>query len=225
MGEAVRSDAPQSLADLIDKRIQEIQRGVLQRSGQSLASLAQLRRAAGKPAGSVPEVWGDTIDGLSSSDGYRGDGPTRAETAAHLAMTLYAVHQQSQNVGVHRRGRDFGLGAAVARLREREASRRGSSVAEQASSPVTRRFMMLGTAQDLEEVAYHARGLINQLRGGAGTEAIRLDYALLAHQFVLLQDPAGANQVRLAWGRDFYRAPKPRKQSDTPTPEANGDSK
>lgn len=172
----------------VEKRIHEWQQDYLRRRPEAMAALAKLRRGVGKDVGAVPELWPYILDGLPGDDG--GDNPTRAERAVYTALTLYAVHQQSRQRAMHVPGTS--LGAAVRRLRTQAPS----------EAAVRRRFEALGTAEDFSEVVHHARGLITQLRGAD----IPLDYGAFADDLLRLQDRRFANQVRLRWGRDFYRA-------------------
>jgi CRISPR system Cascade subunit CasB len=189
----------------VDRRVTALQSGVLAGAARAVAELARLRRGAGKRVEETPDLWSVTLAGVPLPE-HPGDAPTLTEQAAHTALTLYAVHQQSQRHGMHRPGQ--GLGAAV-----RALSQRGPS-----AQAVRRRFEALGTAATFTEIVHHARGLITQLRG----LAIPLDYGVLADQLIGLQRPGRADLVRLAWGRDFYHTPRdtsPTATDDTPSPQ------
>lgn len=190
-----------AVGEVVDTRLSELQEGVLQNRAGSVALLARLRQAAGKPAGSVPAVWQITLAGEFASR-HSGDPATIAETAAHIAMTLYAVHQQSSGERMHRRG--FGLGSSVRLLRAPEGD----------TDPVRRRFQALGTADSLAELVHHARGLVQQLRAAK----IPLDYGLLSDELVRWRQPGGAALVRLQWGREFYRTPSKSDQANVLAP-------
>lgn len=188
------------LSDLgwhVQEKVAALQRQYLANVSTAAAALAQLRRGLGRQPGDVPELWPIVQDGLPLPAKY-GDEPTRNEFAAYAALTLYAVHQQSQRRGMHQPGQ--GLGAAVRVL----STKAGSEAA------VRRRFEALGTATDFAEVVHHARGLISQLC----THTIALDYGRLADDLVRLQWPDSAAKVRLAWGRDFYQAARASNQTD-----------
>lgn len=186
----------------VDTQVQRLQQGMLRRESSAVAMLAHLRRAAGKTPGSVADIWPVTVsDSLAGP--YAGDDPTHAEVAVHIAMTLYAVHQQSVPTRMHQRGRGFGQ--ALRALRPADAD----------TDPVRRRFQAVGTADSLDELAYHARGLVQLLRAGRQGQ----DYALLADQLVAWQR-GDEVRVRLQWARDFYRtytapAPAPTEQTLT----------
>lgn len=182
-----------AVGEEVNARILPLQEGVLADRSAAVAGLARLRRGVGKPAGSVNEILQYTVSEKFAGPGA-GDGPTPAETAAHVALTLYAVHQQSQHKRMHQRG--YGLGRSVRMLHPEDF---GTVV-----PPVLRRFQALGTAQNLEELVHHLRGMVQLLRG----RDIPLDYALLADELTLWQRRGGASTVRLRWGREFFRAPR-----------------
>ncbi|MET9229147.1 type I-E CRISPR-associated protein Cse2/CasB [Lentzea sp. NPDC003310] len=187
-----------TVGTVVHQRIQVLQEGVLANRSAEVAALARLRRGAGKPAGSLHDILEHTLSEEFVHSGA-GDEPTFEENAAHIVLTLWAVHQQSQRTRMHQRG--HGLGRAVRRLHPDEP---GPTL-----TPVVRRFQTLGTADSLGELVHHTRGMVQLLRA----KAIPLDYALLADELVWWQRPRGAAGVRLRWGREFYRAPKPDSES------------
>ncbi|HEY0805097.1 MAG TPA: type I-E CRISPR-associated protein Cse2/CasB [Pseudonocardiaceae bacterium] len=176
---------------IVDSKIGPIQARALKNQPSGVAALARLRRGVGKPPGTVQDILEYTFT-PEFAEGALTDDPTVRETAAHVSMTLYAMHQQSQRQPMHRRG--YGLGRSVRQLN-------GPDV-DGPPSAVRRRFIALGTADDLDELVHHARGMVQLLRA----HAIPLDYALLADQLVRWQyPPDGPAKVRRIWGRDFYR--------------------
>jgi CRISPR system Cascade subunit CasB len=191
---------------VVDKRIHEWQNELHHKNpakqAHGVAVLARLRRGVGKPPGSVADILGFTLADEFAGR-WAGDGPTEAESAAHIAMTLYAVHQQSQAGRMHQRGR--GLGRAVRRLHPAEPGI--------PPAPVVRRFQALVTAQSLDELVHHARGMVQLLRAEKPA-GLPLDYGLLADQLVLWQKPDGPPIVQMRWARDFYRTPQATAASD-----------
>jgi CRISPR system Cascade subunit CasB len=190
-----KSGEPGTLGKALDPKITRLQREILAESATARAELARLRRGLGKSAGSVPDIWELTI-GLVPPDLASPGNPSRAEQAAHAAMTLYALHQQSLDVKIHKPGERFG--AAVRRLAKADKRR---------EEAVTRRFMAVATAQSIDEVLFHVRGLITQLR----KEKIPVDYAMFADDILDLLTPGREIQVRLRWGRAFYRTTRAEK--------------
>jgi CRISPR system Cascade subunit CasB len=186
----------------VHARIQVLQEGVLANRPAAVAGLARLRRGAGKPVGSVQDILQYTVSDTFAPPGS-GDDATPAEVAAHVALTLYAVHQQSQRKRMHQRG--WNVGRAVRQLHPQDF---GDKI-----PPILHRFRALGSAQSTDELVHHLRGTVQLLRGHGQP----LDYALLADELVLWHKPGGASAVRLRWGRSFYRTPPPG------TPATSGD--
>lgn len=175
---------------VVDRHVKALGHGYVNDRATEVAALAQLRQAYGKPIGMNPTILSWTVQDLPDRGTDPDSGPSAEERAAHTAVTLYAIHQQShRNASIHQRGDGFGYAAA-------QLVRRTSNV-----DGVLRRFRALGTASDWSEVITHARGLIQLFRA----EGIALDYAAFAQDLVALQNEATSAQVRLRWGRDFHR--------------------
>ncbi|MBQ1024912.1 type I-E CRISPR-associated protein Cse2/CasB [Micromonospora sp. C95] len=171
---------------------------------EAVSALARLRRGIGRTPGfdftleryvQVPEE----LLGHRPADDTE---PTDAEQAAHDAVTLYALHQQSRRERMHADGR--GLGQAMAELARRSAGPDG----------VRRRFAALGTASTYPESIYHLRSLITMLR----EHQIPLDYGLLADDLQTLQHPDHRPKIQAIWGREFFRS-RPSTDVDAPTPD------
>ena len=151
---------------------------------QRRAELAKLRRGIGHAPGELPDLW-----------------------AVYLALTLYALHQQSNDtVCVSQLG--CTLGRAVRRLAEQTVA----SGQDWTESSILRRFNALATAEEITEISHHLRGMIQLLRA-AKPDSIPLDYPRLAVDLYGLQCDAPqlaqlpAN-IRLRWGQDLYRYEK-----------------
>jgi len=164
----------------------------------SKAKLAHLRANLTKQPGIDSNITDYTIKDISPYE--QGDEPTESEVAVHLAMTLFATHQQSQSESMQVDG--IGFGQAVATLEAR--NREGKKV--EGTSPERRRFDAAVTSTNLTELAHHLRGLIGQLRA----KGIGLDYGLLAGDLYRFQFPSGADSVRRKWARQFYRLESPK---------------
>jgi CRISPR system Cascade subunit CasB len=162
------------------------------------AAMARLRGTVDQSPGSSYDVLGETRVPERLLEGWAGDEPTPRERAKHAAMALYATHQQSvRETRMHVDG--VALGEAVNRLANKPKSDGSDPAAPRAA--VLRRFAALGTAATYEELVHHLRSLVRQLRD----ERIALDYGLLADDLERFQRPAGPDEVRALWGRDFYR--------------------
>ena len=146
---------------------------------QRRAELAKLRRGVGRKPGDLPELWGSFLRGMPED--FQGRcGPSRAEWAVYLALTLYAVHQQGNDRPMNRPGNT--LGRAVRQLAERNTPA-GQDWTEVS---VLRRFNALATAEEITEISHHLRGMI-QLLSAAKDGGIPLDYPQLAADLYELQ--------------------------------------
>ncbi|MEU0254173.1 type I-E CRISPR-associated protein Cse2/CasB [Streptomyces sp. NPDC006184] len=174
------------------------QRGYLADDSHAVASLARLRRGAGRQAGQLPDLWTliDTGPLHHTPDGARPLSEReleQAEDALHVALTLYALHQQSRRTGMYQPDRPDsrqGLGAAVRRMMK----------PGEIDTPVHKRLVRAGTAADLATCAQRLRDIVVLLR----QRDIALDHALLAGQLYTWQWPGGADTVRREWGRSFH---------------------
>ena len=82
----------------VDERIRRLQGGYLRDESAAVATLAKIRRGAGKTIEEVPELVGLTIDHdfYETFDIHDPRTPD-AETAVHEALTLYALHQHQRS--------------------------------------------------------------------------------------------------------------------------------
>ena len=187
----------------VHRRVEALQRdlhdGGASAHGRATALLAQLRQSVTRPPGSVPAIWDLTIGWLwePADDGtmraVHSDAPTHEERAAHAALTLYAVHQQSRGQRMHVPG--HGFGRAVRGLTARD------SAGQENEKPARRRFNAVMTASTFDEAVYHLRGLVTQLRAAN----VPLDYGMLADDLRIFQFPGGGDAVRRRWGRQYYQ--------------------
>jgi len=161
-----------------------------QNSSQQTATLAKLRRCLGKPPGASPEAWELTLSNLPENlVGYDGE-PSYAEWAIHLALTLYALHQQGKPDSVSTKGISFGK--AVRSLVAPDGSNENG---------VKRRFNAVLTAKGINELAHHARGLVQLMKANN----ISMDYPGFARDVFYYQFTDSQDKVRLHWGEDYYR--------------------
>lgn len=189
---APRSRRRKELGDHVARTVGALQARALATKPhpEAISALARLRRAIGRAPG-----FDFTLDEYLAVPKALLDDPPRedaddAEYAAHDAVTLYALHQQSRREPMHVDGR--GLGQALAELVRRSSGPDG----------VRRRFAALGTASTYPESVYHLRSLITMLR----EHLIPLDYGLLADDLKTLRGPDGQSKVQAIWGREFFRS-------------------
>lgn len=160
--------------------------------GMQKAALANLRKGVGRKPGEIPQLWGTFLQNMPESFYSTGSEPSRAEWAVYIALTLFALHQQGHDpVRDPMCKTDIPLGTAVAKLVQLDDDR----------ERILRRFNAAATSDDIEEVAYHLRTLIQLLRG----DGIQLDYPSLAKDLYIFQNRESAPSIRLRWGQDFYR--------------------
>lgn len=156
------------------------------------AQLAQLRRALGRPPGSVPEVWALTLEEIP--DSLPAITREREEWAIHVALTHFAAHQQSRRGAMHVEGRPFATAVRLLAL-EQKGDR------DIHETPAYLRLVALASTSQLPTAVTHARGLINQLRSAD----LGFDYGRYADDLYWLQVPGQAVRVQRDWGRDFHR--------------------
>ena len=182
------------LAAYVEQRIDHILS--MPEGGPQRALLAELRRGVGKAPGELPALWGILLEDFPEEWMSDRGGASREEWAAYIALTLFALHQQSRNtrsLPMHRRGQTLG-----------RALRRMAGEDTDAQERILRRFRQLSSAADIRGAAYHLRGLVQLLRAAD----IPMDYAALARDLYQYQFPEGAADVRLRWAQDFFRMTK-----------------
>lgn len=192
-----RSTVRESVRETTNTRILNLQRGYLADRPDAVAALARIRRGAGKPINTVPDLWGLTAtDELYTDLTKRGEAElTRAENAAHIAVTLWSLHQQSRRDSPMHVPGGAQLGRAVRDLMPRD----------EIDEPLRRRFVRVATASSLEVLAQRLRDLVLVLR----QQAQAMDYAVLAEQIYRWQLPDERASVRRDWGRNFHARPQP----------------
>ena len=184
-----------SVRRVVAGKIRRIQK--MTNDGQRKAILANLRRGAGRVPGELPELWGEFLEELPEELYGSGRGPSRAEWAVYTALTLFALHQQGHDPAQEREymnQENVGLGAAAAKVALADGG-------DEALERVRRRFNIAATAESMDKLSWHLRGLVQLMSG----KSIGLDYARLAGDLYRYQFPSMRSGVRLEWGQDFYR--------------------
>lgn len=168
----------------------------------AVADLARLRRGAGRTAHTVQDHWG--LGGLEEladvlAKGHPSVRREHAEEAVYLAVTLWALHQQSaRDSDMHVPGQT--LGRAV-RLLMRKVQAENQADGE-LNEPLRTRLVRVGTANSIESVAVRLREIVLLLRSAG----VPLDYGRLADQLYRWQSPPERADVRREWGREFHLA-------------------
>ena len=150
-------------------------------SSYSKASLAKLRRAAGKSVDECPDVWEITLPNAPKWE--------QNKDVIHTALTLYALHRQGKESSMC--DDKTGFGTAIAKLIEPDKNNEDS---------IRRRFNLVATSQEFSELAYHARGLVQMLR----SKNIQMDYIRFAMDLSRFLNQEHTIKIRLKWGEQFY---------------------
>lgn len=177
----------------------------------AIAELAQLRRGAGKVPTGYPHLMcmvlvlenEDKEDKQAFPEQCRGKGdrPNDAEIAAYTALTLFALHQQSQNQPMHDAKVSFGR--AVGKL------------VGNTTSSMKKRFDSLLTAQTENARQHYLRSLITLLR----SKSIAFNYGQFAVDYMYLQNPSTRKNVLYRWNSEFSYGLVPSRSEDSKTTE------
>ena len=153
--------------------------------------LAKLRRSVGRIPAECPETWGFILEKMPAA--LMGENEISfAETAIFTSLTLYALHQQGKDIAqnpMHVKG--CRLGSSVASLIKSEDD----------TNRVIGRFNRLASASNFDEAAHQVQTLIGMLN----SKSIPLDYSDLAGDFYKMQFDDNIDDIRMKWGKDFYR--------------------
>ncbi|KJY26254.1 hypothetical protein VR44_30555 [Streptomyces katrae] len=197
----------------VTARVSSLQEGYRKDSPRAVQDLARLRRGIGRQANETPDLWGllgiEQFYAAQPEDRPLSEAKAvRAERAAHVAVTLWALHQQSNRTKAMHADDGASLGAAVRRL----------MAGTESDEPIRKRLLRAGTATTFDVLSHRLRELVVLLRKAE----IPLDYGLLADHLEQWQKPGGPTRVRQAWGRDFhaYRRPTDPERPRNSTPEA-----
>ncbi|MEW1685456.1 type I-E CRISPR-associated protein Cse2/CasB [Streptomyces sp. NPDC093594] len=163
------------------------------------AELAALRSGTGREPGTVAAMWPFHRTRMASE--WRDKGSlTRDLAAEHTALTLFARHQQTHDRRMHVAGHSPGTAAGL--LAGKAAA---GSEGKAATAALGRRFGVLLTSADADELAMHLRSFVPLLnQAGVG-----LDYDLLRTALRTWDDPRrpdAATGFRQRWDRDFHIA-------------------
>ncbi len=148
--------------------------------------LAEVRRGAGKPAGTVPQMWPHYLP--HDDRDMRRDAVLNAE---HVCLVLFGFHQQSGDEPMHVHSRT--LPAALRELRQ-------SSRFQGREGALDAKVFAAVTATSLAEMQWHLRSLVSLLK----TEKLGFNYSQLCDDLEKWQLPGGPDRIRRRWGRDYF---------------------
>lgn len=208
MTQATQPTKAELIRQLVGRRVSKLQHDYLDSSSphnsETVATLARLRRCRADEPGADPTVWVITLADLPEEIRWE-NGSSPAERSIHAAFVFYAVHQQSQRVGVHRSG--ISLGSAVREL----AQARGRD--GELDQSVVKRLHQVALASDEPGRLYFLRGLVNLLH--SEEVPVALDYARLAEDLWRLSDTyQDSTRVVARWGRDLHNRPRSTKTGE-----------
>ena len=118
----------------------------------SRAVLANLRNSIGKPITQTVEAWAFIFDKIPEEFQGQYENPSREENAILIALQMYALHQQGDDVSVNISSIDNrwkNIGDSLRSLRFLDDG-----------NAINRRFNAMITASGFEEIVYHLRQLI-----------------------------------------------------------------
>ena len=181
----------------VKHKIQELASG---QESVTREKLAILRHGNTKQPGDDPKTWGMLFNEMPEEMMGKFGNPSKEEWAIYTAMTLYALHQQgndllSQSVYAE----NASLGDAARELYE--TYKRDGASDDNARNQVDRYFHKVALAPDMSSMAYYLRRFISILKA----KGIGLDYAILAKDLYVYQMTGKASSIRLQWGQDYYK--------------------
>ena len=138
------------------------------------AVLANLRNSIGKPITQTVGAWAFIFDKIPEEFQGQYENPSREENAILIALQMYALHQQGNDVSVNISSIDNrwkNIGDSLRSLRFLDDGK-----------GIDRRFNAMITASGFEEIIYHLRQLIKILKSKSEQ---KINYAKLAEDLYL----------------------------------------
>ncbi len=189
------------VGDYVGKKIE----GFAKNEYLARSRLAVLQRGAGKAPGEIPEIFGTVLRGMPS--GFIGEdgAASKEEWACFTALTLFALHQQGNNVEKNcvNTKNYVSIGTAAGKLKATQAD-------ANADERILGRIRQITSASDISGAAWHLRSLIQLFK----KNGIKINYQLLAEDLYTWQFPDGKNKISLKWGQDFFRKTKTEDKED-----------
>lgn len=157
------------------------------------AVLANLRNSIGKPITQTVGAWAFIFDKIPEEFQGQYENPSREENAILIALQMYALHQQGNDVSVNISSIDNrwkNIGDSLRSLRFLDDGK-----------GIDRRFNAMITASGFEEIIYHLRQLIKILKSKSEQ---KINYVKLAEDLYDLQNDYKFEKVRFNWARSYY---------------------
>lgn len=170
-------------------------------SGVAKATLAELRRSAGRSFAGAEAVWPMLLEQIPEELLSENGVPTPTENAIFVALQLYALCQQGSRriSGLPAEEKPSEANEKIYRATIGESLRAVRRADNEKG--LDRRFNAMLTAQSFDELAYHLRQLIKLVKA-AGVTA--MDFPQLAEDLFWIQRD-DAQQVKLRWATGYYR--------------------
>ncbi|MCF0260455.1 MAG: type I-E CRISPR-associated protein Cse2/CasB [Erysipelotrichaceae bacterium] len=174
--------------------------GAISETGNGKALLAQLRRGVGKDPGDLPALWGVFLEDMPDElCGYNGS-PSNSEAAVYHSLTLFGLHQQGSDISSLMKADGISIGKAAALMVKTNG--------QDSKERIEKKLDYASRANTLKDLIIRLRALIQLLK----QSGIVLDYSLLAEDLYRFSIDDQRREVRLKWGRDFYKELNRRKE-------------
>lgn len=190
----------------IEKSTECIIRQLYNKGAMDKAALSALRSSSRLDGNRAQKVWPVFLSNLNEKYLSKTGKATRAEMAVFVAVRMYALHQQSSDYCVFARKRYSSADVTGVEngLELFEVLNQLSKVEESRVALERRVQALLGTTNFTAAVdqLIHLMQIVKGKKLG-----IRIDYARLAGDLYRFQlGYRQANEVRLHWGEQYYRA-------------------
>jgi CRISPR type I-E-associated protein CasB/Cse2 len=154
------------------------------------ATLATLRAGVNRQPGDVSELWRHYRVVVPDDVAARGEIHKDLQ-AEHTALTLFGLHQQSQDKPMHKAGSPLGTS-----LRALRASKQFKDNPD----ALDKRVNAAAATESARELGIHLRALVKLLRD----QQIPLDYTDLVRDLADWHFPDTRARVRRRWGAQYY---------------------
>ena len=174
-------------------------------TGNGKAYMAELRKGVGKEPGELPILFGILLEDMPEDFMSRNGIPTKEEWACHIALTLFAWHQQGKDLKTDcmHTGDHISVGTAFKKLK---IALNDANAEER----ILKKLQIIITSMDVNGFSQHLRSMIKML----AQNNIKLNYALLAADIYEWQFQDSRDAVNLRWGQDFYKRSKEKKENE-----------